>query len=118
MKDENCIFCKIAAGEIPTQAVYEDDSYIAFKDLNPVAPVHLLLIPKAHIPSLMDAGKNATPEEEALLGALLIKAAKIAGEAGLESTRFVINSGTQAGQTVGHLHIHLLGGRDMQWPPG
>ena len=94
----DCIFCRIAAKEIPAAAVYEDDAVIAFKDLEPQAPVHVLIIPKKHIGSLL----GLTEEDKALVAHI----------------RVVVNTGAEGGQTVGHLHFHLLGGRAMQWPPG
>lgn len=113
MKD--CIFCKIGRKEIPSTVVYEDDSLLAFRDLNPVAPVHVLIIPKAHLDSL-----NAmTPEHMPMLGHLL-NTVKIIAEACdiKEGYRLVSNCGAKAGQSVDHLHFHLIGGRSMQWPPG
>jgi histidine triad (HIT) family protein len=111
----SCLFCKIVAGEIPAKRLYEDDTLLAFADVHPQAPVHLLVIPKQHLGSLADAG----PEHETLLGHLLLQAATIARDAGLTNGyRTVINTGDDGGQTVGHLHLHLLGGRSMHWPPG
>lgn len=113
-KDENCLFCKIAAGEIPSNKVYEDESCVAFYDIEPQAPAHFLVIPRSHIPSC-----GALKEEDAALaGHLLAVAAKVAGELDLASFRLVSNCGEQAGQSVPHLHFHVLGGRDMSWPPG
>lgn len=113
----DCIFCKIANKEIPTQAVYEDDMVIAFNDLEPQAPVHVLVIPKKHIASLL----ATTAEDKKLLAhitceiiPMLAKKLNIA-ENGF---RTVVNTGKEGGQTVQHLHFHLLGGRSMQWPPG
>ena len=111
----DCIFCKIANGEIPANKVYEDNSILAFYDLEPQAPVHILIIPKAHIASAAEIGEA----ESALAGQLLAAAAKIAREQGLEQGfRLVTNCGESAGQSVQHLHLHLLGGRDFGWPPG
>ena len=111
----DCIFCKIANGEISANKVYEDDGVLAFHDLEPQAPVHILIIPKAHIASAAEIGEA----ESALAGKLLAAAAKIAGEQGLtQGFRLVINCGESAGQSVQHLHVHLLGGRDFGWPPG
>jgi histidine triad (HIT) family protein len=111
----NCLFCKIVAGEIPAKRLYEDDTLLAFADVNPQAPVHLLVIPKQHLTSLAEA----TAEQQALLGHLLLQAAHIARDAGLASGyRLVVNTGADGGQTVGHLHLHILGGRPMHWPPG
>lgn len=112
----DCIFCKIASGEIPAKLVYEDDLCVAFEDLNPVAPVHVLIIPRQHIAHIADASES----DRELIGHLCLacdKVAKIKGIAG-EGYRIVTNKGEKAGQTVFHLHMHLIGGRDMQWPPG
>ncbi|UKP00577.1 MULTISPECIES: histidine triad nucleotide-binding protein [Nostocaceae] len=109
------IFSKIIRREIPANIVYEDDLALAFKDVNPQAPVHILLIPKKPIPKLADA----TPEDHALLGHLLLTAKRVAEEVGLtDGYRVVINTGNDGGQTVYHLHLHILGGRQMAWPPG
>lgn len=111
----SCIFCKIVAGKIPSTAVYQDEDSYAFADLHPQAPTHVLLVPRKHIGSLADA----KPEDTALLGRLLASAAEIARREGLgNGWRVVINSGADGGQTVGHLHLHILGGRGMGWPPG
>ncbi len=111
----DCIFCKIAAGEIPSKKVYEDDTVLAFYDLEPQAPVHVLVIPKQHIPS----AAAITPENSAVAAHIFEVIAKIAGELGLkEGFRVVSNCGVSAGQSVPHLHFHLLGGRDFTWPPG
>jgi len=111
-----CIFCKIANKEIPTRVVLEDDDWIAFHDTNPQAPTHVLVIPKKHVVGL----KEASPEDEALLGKLLLGAQRVAEATGILQTGFrtIINSGANAGQTVFHLHVHVLGGRPMAWPPG
>lgn len=110
----DCIFCKIAAGEIPCDKVMETDSWLAFRDINPQAPTHVLVIPKKHVPGLHDA----TGDDD--LGELLLAAKEVARIEGVERTgyRLVINSGQQGGQTVDHLHLHVLGGRQMTWPPG
>ncbi|HLP92149.1 MAG TPA: histidine triad nucleotide-binding protein [Nostocaceae cyanobacterium] len=109
------IFSKIIRKEIPANIVYEDDLALAFKDINPQAPVHILLIPKKPIPSVADA----TPDDQALLGHLLLVAKQVAQEAGLTNGyRLVMNTGVDGGQTVYHLHIHILGGRGLAWPPG
>lgn len=109
------LFMKIIKREIPADIVYEDDDSLCFKDVNPQAPVHLLLIPKKPIRKLVDA----QTEDQALLGKLILKAGDIARENGCgDSFRLVINNGEGAGQTVFHLHIHILGGRTMGWPPG
>jgi histidine triad (HIT) family protein len=111
----NCPFCRIAAGAEPADIVYEDDDLLAFRDRNPVAPTHILLIPRQHIENVQDAEAKHAP----LLGRLLLTAAEVAGREGLRSGfRLVTNTGPQAGQSVYHLHIHLLGGRRMSWPPG
>ncbi|MGA2752893.1 MAG: histidine triad nucleotide-binding protein [Terracidiphilus sp.] len=111
----SCLFCKIASREIPSTAVYEDELAYAFADINPKAPVHVLIIPREHIDSLAEAGT----EKSALLGHLLCVAAEIAGKKGLaKGYRIVVNTGDDGGQTVDHLHLHLLGGRQMTWPPG
>ncbi len=111
----DCIFCKIAKGEIPCNKVYEDENVIAFHDLDPQAPTHVLIIPKTHIGSAMEI----TEENSGLIGRIYEAAAKIAGELGLEQGfRIVNNCGRDGGQTVFHIHFHLLGGRSMKWPPG
>jgi histidine triad (HIT) family protein len=113
---EDCIFCKIVAGEIPAAKVYEDERAVAFGDINPQAPTHALVIPRAHLPSLNEASES----DEALLGHLLLVAARVAGDAGHAERGFraVINTGAQAGQSVFHVHVHVLGGRALTWPPG
>lgn len=112
---QDCIFCRIGRKEIPSTVVYEDEHLLAFKDLNPVAPVHVLIIPKMHLDSL----NAVTPEHSALIGHLLSTVKTIAGQCGIgEGYRLVSNCGVEAGQTVEHLHFHLVGGRPMQWPPG
>lgn len=108
------LFTKIINREIPADIVYEDDLCLAFRDINPQAPTHVLLIPKKPIPKLSDA----TPADHALLGHLLIKVEAVAEQLGLSGFRVVINNGEEAGQTVFHLHLHILGGRSMAWPPG
>lgn len=111
---EPCIFCKIARGEIPAQMVVNNKEIAAFRDLNPQAPTHILVIPKKHIASLDDAMDGD------LLGKMLVLTAAIARQEGIAKTgyRVVTNTGKHAGQSVAHLHLHLLGGRDMSWPPG
>ena len=107
MQKEDCLFCKIARGEIPSQKVYEDDEVIAFKDIHPAAPVHLLIIPKQHYDSLAVMGKA----EEPLLGTMLALAPVLAKEAGANNGfRVVINTGHDGGQEVNHIHVHVLGG--------
>ena len=109
------IFGKIIRREIPADIVYEDDLALAFKDITPQAPVHILVIPKKPIPQISEA----QVEDQGLLGHLLLTAQKVASEAGLTNGyRLVINNGSDGGQTVFHLHIHILGGRAMEWPPG
>lgn len=114
--DNDCIFCKIAAGEIPADKVYEDDLMVCFKDVNPRSPVHLLLIPKKHIPTL----NSICPEDSALLGEMVMKASEIAAFSGIsdDGYRVVVNCNRSGGQEVYHLHIHIMGGRDFSWPPG
>jgi histidine triad (HIT) family protein len=109
------IFSKIIRREIPADIVYEDDLAIAFKDVHPQAPVHILVIPKQPIPKLADAESS----DHALMGHLLLTVKRVAEQAGLTNGyRVVINNGDDGGQTVNHLHLHILGGRPMQWPPG
>lgn len=110
----DCLFCKIVDGEIPSNKVYEDDACLAFHDIDPQAPTHFLVIPKAHIPSV--AGVNA--ENAAVVAHIFTVIAKVTKDLGLDSYRVVSNIGDQAGQTVPHLHFHVLAGRDMTWPPG
>lgn len=112
----DCIFCRIAAGEIPARKVYEDDTVLAFHDLEPQAPVHVLIIPRRHVSTLLDA----STDDADLLGAMQVRAIEIARELGLESNgfRLVTNCLADAGQTVFHIHLHLLGGRKFSWPPG
>ena len=111
----DCLFCKIVAGSIPAKRVFEDDLCLAFADINPQAPVHLLIVPRKHLQSLAET----TPEDEGLIGHLHIVATELARERGLiNGYRTVINTGTDGGQTVAHLHVHLLGGRVLGWPPG
>jgi histidine triad (HIT) family protein len=111
----DCLFCKIVAGEIPSKKLFEDEVAYAFADIAPKAPVHALIVPKKHFASLTDTG----PEEKTLLGHLHLVAKDLAREHGLANGyRVVINTGDDGGQTVSHLHLHLLGGRQMHWPPG
>jgi histidine triad (HIT) family protein len=112
----NCLFCKIINREIPAKIVYEDDAVLAFEDINPQAPVHLLVIPKKHIATTLDM----TEDDHALVGRLLATANRLAMEKGVaeQGFRTVINCNRDAGQTVFHVHLHLLGGRPMSWPPG
>jgi len=110
------VFEKIIARQIPAAIVYEDDVALAFRDVNPKAPTHVLLVPKKCVPRLAEAG----PGDQPMLGHLLLKAAEVAKTLGLDKTgyRLVINNGADGGETVPHLHIHILGGRAMTWPPG
>ncbi|MCX7099493.1 MAG: histidine triad nucleotide-binding protein [Methylococcales bacterium] len=109
-----CLFCKMVAGEIKPDVVYEDDDVLAFRDIHPQAPVHILIIPKAHIATLNDL------DDTTLAGKLLQTAAKLAAQEGLseDGYRTVVNCNKKGGQEVYHLHLHLLGGRQMVWPPG
>ena len=111
-----CLFCKIIAGEIPSSKVYEDDRLFAFNDINPQAPMHVLIVPKRHVPTLNDL----SAAEDDLVGAMVRTAAKIAKDRGFDGPGFrtVFNCNSHAGQTVFHIHLHLLGGRAMTWPPG
>ncbi len=113
---DDCIFCKIASGEMGTQFEYEDDDVVAFKDLNPQAPVHLLVIPRKHIAKINDIDE----ENRDILHRVVLAANELAKKCGIdeEGYRLVINSGDNGGQTVYHLHVHVLGGRFMRWPPG
>jgi histidine triad (HIT) family protein len=112
----DCVFCRIASGEIPSTLLYQDEFAVAFRDLNPQAATHVLVIPREHVASVA----GAQPSDERLLGHLLLVAADIARTDGVDQSgyRIVVNHGADAGQTVFHLHVHLLGGRRMSWPPG
>lgn len=111
----DCVFCKIANGEIPSKKAYEDDRVLAFYDLDPQAPVHILIIPKEHISSVSEI----TPENSSIVAHIFEVAAKLAKDNELsEGYRIVTNVGKDGGQSVPHLHFHLLGGRSMKWPPG
>jgi histidine triad (HIT) family protein len=116
MAEQNCIFCQVVAGEISADIIYRDDRAVAFRDINPQAPVHALVIPREHLDSLDDASAR----DEATLGHLLRVAARVANEEGLSESgyRTVINTGAGAGQSVFHLHLHIIGGRPLRWPPG
>lgn len=117
MTDQNdTVFGKIIRGELPADKVYEDDDVLAFQDANPAAPVHILVIPKKHIVNLFDAADDDTE----LLGQLMQTARKVAIDQGLEDDgfRLVVNNGSGVGQTVDHIHLHVLGGRSFSWPPG
>lgn len=113
---ESCLFCRIIQRQSPAKFVYEDDSVVAIEDINPQAPVHLLVMPRKHLPSLAEA----QVEDERLLGHLFTVSAQMARERGLESKgyRTAVNNGSWAGQSVYHLHVHVLGGRVFHWPPG
>ena len=110
----NCIFCGIADGSIKSQLVYEDEQVVAFKDLNPQAPTHLLIIPRKHIARLSEADEK----DAALLGHVLLVAKKLAQDLNLKDFRLITNNGKGAGQSVDHLHFHVLAGRSLNWPPG
>ncbi len=115
MSESDCLFCKIVEGQIPADKVHEDDDVIAFRDINPQAPVHLLVVPRRHIASLNDASS----EDQALLGRILLAARNLAQKEGVGSGyRVVNNCGLSAGQSVFHVHFHVLGGRALTWPPG
>ena len=116
MSEDNCLFCKIIAGEIPGDFVHQDDSCVVIRDIQPQAPTHLLVIPREHLESLEDASQK----DEGLLGHLLRVGARMANDLGHGESgyRSVINTGAGAGQSVFHLHVHVLGGRPMNWPPG
>ncbi len=114
MRTTGCIFCQIAAHEKPATVVFEDEQCIAFDDVNPRAPVHVLVVPRKHIATLRDG----TEEDSALLGHLLLVCSMVADLKGIRGYRTVINTDAEAGQTIYHLHVHLLGGRIMRWPPG
>lgn len=114
MSENGCVFCRIARKEIPTTPVFETDDVYAFSDLNPKAPVHVLVVPKQHLSRLSDR----TEAHEALLGRCLSAAADVAKASGLSDFRVVVNDGAAAGQSVFHLHLHVLGGRPFAWPPG
>ena len=111
----DCLFCKIVSGEIPSKKVYEDEYTYAFEDLDPKAPTHVLIVPKKHIRGL----KEASAEDAEIVGRCHLAAAHIARQRGIEDGyRTVLNVGPKSGQSVFHLHVHLLGGRDLRWPPG
>lgn len=116
MGDERDIFCKMLDDEIPSEEVYEDEDVYAFRDINPTAPTHILVIPKRHIASLWEAEEG----DAELLGKCMLRARDVARQAGLEEDgfRLVVNTGEGAGQSVFHIHLHVIGGRDLTWPPG
>ena len=112
----DCLFCRIIAGQIPGAMVYQDDTLVSFKDINPQAPLHVLIVPRKHIPTLNDL----SPEDDALVGTMFRRAAALAKEHGYADRgyRAVFNTNGEAGQTVFHIHLHLLAGRGLTWPPG
>jgi histidine triad (HIT) family protein len=112
----DCLFCKVVAHEIPAQIVFEDDELVAFRDINPQAPMHVLIVPRRHVASLNDL----QPCDDPLVGSMFRRAAALAGEQGLAERGFrtVFNCNRDAGQTVFHIHLHVLGGRSLAWPPG
>ena len=115
MPDSNCLFCRIIRGEVPSKKVHEDDHVFAFEDIRPQAPTHVLIIPKRHFAGL----KEAEPADAEIIGRCHVAAAQIARQRKIESGyRTVLNVGPGAGQSVFHLHVHLLGGRPLNWPPG
>ena len=112
----SCLFCQIVEGKVPAKLAYQDEHVLAFHDINPQAPVHVLVIPKRHITSLLDL----TPQDDALVGSLVRRARELAGELGLAERGFrvLFNAGDDAGYSVYHIHLHLVGGRRLGWPPG
>jgi histidine triad (HIT) family protein len=116
MSESNCLFCRIVAGEVPAELLQQDELCLVIRDINPQAPTHFLVIPREHLESLDEASR----QDESMLGHLLRVAARQANEQGLAESgyRTVINTGAGAGQSVFHLHVHVLGGRPMSWPPG
>lgn len=116
MANEDCLFCRILSGDIPADIIYESDTAIAFRDINPKAPTHVLIIPRRHISTINDIGED----DQEVVGSLYLAAKAIAAEEGFadEGYRAVMNCNAGAGQTVFHIHLHLLGGRQLTWPPG
>jgi len=114
--EATCLFCRIAAGEVPSDRVYEDEAVVVFRDINPRAPTHVLAIPRRHLASVDDLTEDAA--DQSLLAALLAALRRVAADEGLRGYRIVTNVGPESGQSVFHLHFHLLGGRLMSWPPG
>ena len=116
MKDDDCLFCKIVAGEIPADIIHETDTTVAFRDINPQAPTHVLIIPRKHIETINDI----SDEDREIIGSLYTSARDIAADEGIadDGYRVVMNCNRGAGQTVFHVHLHLLGGRQFTWPPG
>ena len=113
---DDCLFCKIVAGEIPSDVIYSDDELYAFRDVTPQSPTHILLIPRKHIATIADV----TSDDAALLSAMFLRANEIARQEGLDEKgfRYVLNCGVHGGQSVYHIHLHIMGGRQMTWPPG
>ena len=114
MSEDNCLFCNIITGKIPGEFVHQDDRCVVIRDLHPQAPTHVLVIPREHLESLDDVSQR----DEGLVGHLLHVGARVANDLGNEAYRTVINTGAGVGQSVFHLHVHVLGGRPMTWPPG
>lgn len=116
MSTQDCLFCNIVSGAVPSDRVYEDEDVFAFRDINPQAPTHILVIPKRHISSVADL----TDSDVDIAGKLMVVASKLAGSCGIAGRgfRLVVNAGDEGGQSVNHLHLHLLGGRRLGWPPG
>lgn len=116
VSDPNCLFCRISSGEIPAEQVYSDEGVVAFRDISPQAPTHILIIPRKHIATV----GSLEPEDTEVMGRLFQVAKVLAAEEGIEEDgyRMVVNAGADGGQTVFHIHLHLLGGRPMAWPPG
>lgn len=112
----SCLFCRIVAGEIPSKKVFEDDKLVAFEDINPQAPMHVLVVPRRHIATLNDLG----PGDDPLVGSMLRRAAALARDRGFDARgyRTIFNCNAEAGQTVFHIHLHVLAGRSLSWPPG
>ena len=112
----SCLFCKIIDGDIPSDKVYEDDDVLAFRDINPCAPTHVLVIPKKHISTMNDA----TAEDQQVLGKMMLVAKDIAAQEGIDENgyRLALNTNGEGGQAVYHIHLHIIGGRQMTWPPG
>jgi histidine triad (HIT) family protein len=116
LSEENCLFCRIAQGEIPAEVIRSDPDIVAFRDIHPQAPVHILIIPRKHIPSVRELSMEDAP----IMGKLFLMAQELARDEGISDPgyRMVVNAGSDGGQTVFHIHLHLLGGRAMGWPPG
>ena len=111
---DNCLFCKIIRGEIPADKLFEDDEILVFRDIAPAAPVHFLVIPKKHI----NGPADMMSEDEQLIGRMMRVGSQVAKQEGVSQFRVVFNNGEQAGQTVFHIHMHIIGGRELSWPPG